>query len=48
MSRIFLISSNTALDPYPVYPVGMAIIASALAAAGHEVLQFDMLAARHS
>ena len=48
MSRIFLISSNTALDPYPVYPVGMAIIASALASAGHEVGQFDMLAAGHS
>ena len=48
MSRVFLISSNTAVDPYPVYPVGMAIIASALASAGHEVCQFDMLAAGHS
>lgn len=44
MSRIFLISSNTTIDPYPVYPVGMAIIASALTQAGHEVRQFDFLA----
>ena len=44
MSRIFLVSSNTTVDPYPVYPVGMAIIASALTRAGHEVRQFDFLA----
>ena len=48
MSRIFLISSNTTIDPYPVYPVGMAIIASALAEAGHEVRQFDFLVAEQS
>ncbi len=48
MSRIFLVSSNTSVDPYPVYPVGMAIIASALVSAGHEVCQFDMLAEGHS
>lgn len=48
MSRVFLISSNTAIDPYPVYPVGMAIIASALAEAGHEVRQFDFLVAEQS
>ena len=48
MSRILLISSNTAVDPYPVYPVGMAIIASALTAAGHEVRQFDFLVAEKS
>lgn len=44
MSRVLLISSNTIVDPYPVYPTGMGIIASALADAGHEVRQFDFLA----
>jgi lipid biosynthesis B12-binding/radical SAM protein len=48
MSRIFLVSSNTSVDPYPVYPVGMAIIASALTMAGHEVRQFDFLVAEQS
>ena len=48
MSRIFLVSSNTIVDPYPVYPVGMAIIASALVSAGHEVCQFDFLAEERS
>jgi lipid biosynthesis B12-binding/radical SAM protein len=48
MSRIFLVSSNTIVDPYPVYPVGMAIIASALTKAGHEVCQFDFLAEEKS
>jgi radical SAM superfamily enzyme YgiQ (UPF0313 family) len=31
--------------PYPVYPLGMATVASALIAAGHQVSQFDWLAA---
>jgi len=44
MSKVFLISSNTAVDPYPVYPLGMALVASALQAAGHHVHQFDFLA----
>lgn len=48
MSRIFLISSNMAVDPYPVYPVGMAIIASTLMSHGHQVHQFDMLAGGYS
>ncbi len=45
MSKVLLISSNTTIDPYPVYPAGMGIIASALTLAGHDVRQFDMLAA---
>jgi len=48
MSRVFLISSNMAVDPYPVYPVGMAIIASTLMSHGHQVHQFDMLAGGYS
>ena len=41
--KILLISSNTSVSPYPVYPLGASIIAAALTAAGHEVRQFDFL-----
>ena len=44
MSKVFLISSNTTIDPYPVYPLGMALVASALQTEGHHVFQFDLLA----
>lgn len=43
MSKVFLLSTNTTTEPYPVYPLGMAVIAGALAAGGHQVLQFDYL-----
>ena len=43
MSRILLVSSNTTTDPFPVYPLGMAVVASALAGDGHVVDQFDFL-----
>ncbi len=43
MSRVFLISSNTTTDPYPVYPLGMAVVAGALQAAGHQLQQYDCL-----
>lgn len=45
MARIFLISTNTTTEPYPVYPLGMSVVAAALTNAGHEVRQFDFLAA---
>jgi radical SAM superfamily enzyme YgiQ (UPF0313 family) len=45
VSRIFLISTNTCCSPYPVYPLGMATVASALIHAGHCVHQFDWLVA---
>ncbi len=48
MSRILLVSSNVAKEPFPVYPLGLAMIASALKAAGHTVDQFDFLAAGES
>ena len=48
MSRVFFISSNTMTDPYPVYPLGMAVVAGALTRAGHDVLQYDMLAHEYS
>ncbi len=43
MSRVLLVSSNTMTEPYPVYPLGMAIVASALSSKGHRVSQFDFL-----
>ena len=43
MSKVFLVSSNTMIEPYPVYPLGMAVVASALTSAGHTVRQFDLL-----
>ena len=46
MSRILLISSNTCDVPYAVYPLGMATVARALIAAGHQVSQIDWLAAQ--
>ena len=48
MSRIFFISSNTMTDPYPVYPLGMAVVSGALTRAGHEVRQYDSLAHDYS
>jgi lipid biosynthesis B12-binding/radical SAM protein len=41
--KIILISSNTATSPYPVYPLGMSMVAAALRAAGHEVRTLDLL-----
>jgi lipid biosynthesis B12-binding/radical SAM protein len=41
--RVLLIASNTASTPYPVYPLGLCIIAKALRNAGHEVSLFDFL-----
>jgi lipid biosynthesis B12-binding/radical SAM protein len=45
MSKILLASVNVAAEPYAVYPLGMAAVASALTGGGHEVRQFDYLAA---
>lgn len=44
MSRIFFISANVTVEPYPVYPLGMAVCSAALRQAGHLVQQFDFLA----
>lgn len=48
MKRILLVSSNVTVEPYPVYPLGLAAISSALAAKGHELEQFDFLASGES
>jgi len=45
VSRIFFASGNRCVEPYPVYPMGMAVVAAALAARGHEVRQYDLLSA---
>jgi lipid biosynthesis B12-binding/radical SAM protein len=41
--KILLISANVTLSPYPVYPLGVSMIAAALTKAGHEVKQEDFL-----
>src|SRR5512133_269315 len=44
MKRVLLVSANLTTEPYPVYPLGLAVIAAALAQAGHQLEQFDFLA----
>ncbi len=41
--KFFLLSANVTTSPYPIYPVGMGMIAAALTSNGHEVLQADFL-----
>ena len=41
--KVLLISANVTLSPYPLYPLGVSIIASSLTRAGHEVRQADFL-----
>ncbi len=41
--KVMLISANTTISPYPVYPLGLSMIAAALVKAGHEVHQVDFL-----
>jgi len=42
--KILLISTNTASNPYPVFPLGCGIIASVLMDAGYDVKVFDVMA----
>ncbi len=42
--RFLIIAANLCTDPYPVYPLGMSVIAAAAEQAGHTVRQFDLLA----
>ncbi|MFC1761997.1 lipid biosynthesis B12-binding/radical SAM protein [Planctomycetota bacterium] len=48
MSRVLLISTNTCVSPYSVYPLGMATVAGQLIQAGHTVQQFDWQVAGQS
>jgi len=41
--KILLISANVTLSPYPIYPLGVSMIAAALTRAGHDVRQTDFL-----
>lgn len=41
--NILLISSNICRTPFPIYPLGLSMIAAALQKAGHQVNQFDFL-----
>lgn len=43
MARILLISANTTQEPMPVYPLGMALVDTALRSHGHQTRQFDLL-----
>jgi len=38
-----MISANVTLSPYPIYPLGMSMVAAALTKAGHTVHQVDFL-----
>jgi len=46
--KILLIASNISCSPYPVYLLGLSVVAAALKAAGHEIRQFDFLASEKS
>ena len=41
--KVLLVSGNTAESPYPVYPLGLSIVARSLRRKGHDVSQFDIL-----
>lgn len=41
--KVLLISTNWEISPYPVYPIGMSMVASALKQAGHQVELHDFL-----
>ncbi|MCK5098227.1 MAG: lipid biosynthesis B12-binding/radical SAM protein [Desulfobacteraceae bacterium] len=41
--KCFLVDANIATSPYPVYPLGMSMVANALIKAGNKVFQFDFL-----
>lgn len=43
MLKVFLLSCNVTEQPYPVYPLGMAMLADFLRKEGHEVLEADLL-----
>ena len=42
MQRILLVSANTHQDPYPVYPLGLGVVAEGLRKTGRDVLLHDM------
>src|SRR5436309_2714177 len=45
-ARVLLVSTNRERQPYPVVPNGLACVASALDAAGHDVAFLDLCFAK--
>ena len=45
MARLLLVSCNIAHEPYPVYPIGMTLVADSARAAGHQAELIDVQAA---
>lgn len=41
--KVLIIGSNTAVLPYPVYPLGISVLATGLGRVGHQVEIFDLL-----
>lgn len=41
--KILLSAANFCIEPLPVYPLGMGVVARSLTEAGHEIRQFDPL-----
>jgi lipid biosynthesis B12-binding/radical SAM protein len=41
--KVLLISANVATSPYPIYPIGMSMVAAALKKEGHDVELYDFL-----
>lgn len=41
MRKVLMISTNTFAYPYPVYPLGMAVVSEGLSSRGYSVYQFD-------
>ncbi len=46
--KCLLVDANTATTPYPVYPIGMSMVANALIKDGNQVHQFDFLQSNSS
>ncbi|MBT8341362.1 MAG: radical SAM protein [Desulfatitalea sp.] len=40
--RVLLVSANTVIEPYPVYPLGLDYVTAALAQDHHDVVRLDM------
>jgi radical SAM superfamily enzyme YgiQ (UPF0313 family) len=43
MAKLLMISTNLTDDPYPVYPLGANLVASAVKKSGHEVKLIDLM-----
>ena len=39
MAKVALIACNITQDPYPVYPLGMSMVAEAVRSHGHDVAE---------